>query len=85
MQRRQSTRLRSRVAKGRAQRIANFLRALDERNAGQPCCSLCLEAQTARTNNIIYDLILFGKSGVWRDKENEIGPPPDGYGIIVKN
>jgi hypothetical protein len=85
MQRRQSTRLRNRVAKARAQRIANFLRALDERNAGQARRSLRLEAQTARTNNIIYDLILFGETGFWRDEENEIGPPPDGYRIIVKN
>ncbi len=85
MQRRQSTRLRKRVAKARAQRIANYLRALDEWNAGYPRCSLRLEAQTARTNNIIYDLILFGKAGFWRDKEIEIGPPPDGYRIIVQN
>ncbi len=85
MQRRQSTRLCNRVPKARAQRIANYLRALDEQNAGQPHRSLRLEAQTARTNNIIYNLILFSKAGFWRDKENEIGPTPDGYRIIVKN
>jgi hypothetical protein len=85
MQRRQSTRLPNRVAKARAQRIANYLQAHDERNAGQPHRSLHLEAQTARTYNIIYDLILFGKAGFWRDEKNEIGPPPDGYRIIVKN
>ncbi len=85
MQWRQSTRLRKRVAKAWAQRIANYLRALDELNAGYPRRSLRLEAQTARTNNIIYDLILFGEAGFWRDEENEIGPPPDGYRIIVQN
>ncbi len=85
MQRRQSTRLPKRVAKARAQRIANYLRALDEQNAGYPHRSLRLEAQTARTNNIIYDLILFGKAGFWHDEENKIGPPPDGYRIIVQN
>jgi hypothetical protein len=36
-------------------------------------------------NNIIYDLILFGEAGFWLDEENKIGPPPDGYRIIVKN
>ncbi len=85
MQRRQSTRLRNRVTEARAQRIANYLRALDEQNAGQPHRSLRLEAQTNRTNNIIYDLILFGEAGFWRDEENETGPPPDGYRIMVKN
>ena len=85
MQWRQSTRLCNRVAKAWAQRIANYLRVLDEQNAGYPRCSLRLEAQTARTNNIIYNLILFGEAGFWCDKENEIGPPPDGYRIIVKN
>jgi hypothetical protein len=85
MQRRQSTRLRNRVTTARAQRIANYLRALDKQNAGQPRCSLCLVAQTDSTNNIIYDLILLRESGFWRDEENEIGPPPDGYRIIVKN
>jgi hypothetical protein len=85
MQRRQSTRLCNRVTTARAQRIANYLQALDKQNAGQPRRSLCLEAQTDSMNNIIYDLILFGEVGFWRDKENEIGPPPDGYRIIVKN
>ncbi len=85
MQRRQSTRLRKRVAKARAQRIANYLQALDERNAGYPRRSLRLEAQTACTNNIIHDLILFGEAGFWHDKENKIGPPPDSYRIIVQN
>ncbi len=84
MQRHQSTRLCKRVAKARAQHIANYLLALDKRNAGYPRHSLRLEAQTACTNNIIYDLILFGKAGFWRDEENEIGPPPNGYRIIVQ-
>ena len=52
MQRRQSTRLRNRVAKARAQRIANYLRALDEQNAGKPRRSLSLEVQHNNANGV---------------------------------
>ncbi len=85
MQRRQSTRLRNKVKKARTQRIDNYLRALDEQNAGQPCRSLCLEVQNDNANGPIYEVILFGEEGFWRDEENETGPPPDGYRILVDN
>jgi hypothetical protein len=85
MQWRQSTRLRNKVKKAQTQRIANYLRALDERNAGQLRCSLRLMVQNDNANGSIYEVILFGKAGFWRDEENETGPPPDGYKILVDN
>ncbi len=85
MQRCQSMRLRNRVKKARAQRIANYLRALDKQNAGLPHCSLRLEVQNDNANGPIYEEILFGEAGFWRDEENKIGSPPDGYRILVNN
>jgi hypothetical protein len=85
MQWRQSTRLRNKVKKARMQRIANYLRALDEQNTGQPHRSLCLEVQNNNANGPIYKVILFGEAGFWHDEENETGPPPDGYKILVDN
>jgi hypothetical protein len=85
MRRRQSTRLRNKGKQARTQRIANYLRALNEQNAGQPRRSLCLEVQNDNAYSYIYEVILFGEAGFWRDKENETGPPPDGYRILVDN
>jgi hypothetical protein len=61
------------------------LRVLDKQNAGQPCHSLRLEVQNNNANGPIYEVILFGKAGFWRDEENKTGPPPDGYRILVDN
>ncbi len=82
---RQSTRLRNKVKKARTQRIANYLRALDEQNAGQPRRSLRLKVQNDNAYGYIYEVILFGEAGFWHDEENETGPPPDGYRILVDN
>jgi hypothetical protein len=81
---RQSTRLRNKGKKARTQRIANYLRVLDEQN-GQPHCSLCLEDQNDNTCGYIYEVILFGEARFWRDEENATGPPPNGYRILVDN
>jgi hypothetical protein len=85
MQRRQSTRLRNKVKKARTQRIANYLWALDERNAGQPRRSVRLEVQNDNAYGYIYEVILFSEAGFWRDEENETGPPPDGYRTLDDN
>ncbi len=85
MRRLQSTRLCNKGKKARTQRIANYLRGLDERNAGQPRRSLRLEVQNDNAYGYIYEVILFGKAGFWRDEENKTGPPPDGYRILVDN
>ena len=85
MQRRQITRLCNKVKKARTQRIANYLWALDEQNTGQPRCSLRLEVQNDNAYGYIYEVILFGEAGFWHDEENETGPPPDGYRILVDN
>jgi len=85
MQRRQSTRLRNTAKKARARRIANYLQALDERNAGKPRRSLRLEVQHDNANGPIYEVILVGEAGFWQDEENKTGPPPDGYTILVNN
>ena len=71
MQRRQSTRLRNRVTTARAQRIANYLRALDERNAGKPRRSLRLEVQHDNANGPIYEVILVGEAGFLQDEKNK--------------
>ncbi len=71
MQRRQSRRLRNTAKKARARRIANYLRALDEQNAGKPRCSLRLEVQHNNANGPIYEVILVGEAGFWQDEKNK--------------
>jgi hypothetical protein len=78
-------RVKNRAKKARLQRIAKYLREINEQNDRQTRRSLRLQVKNDNAEGYIYNVCLFGEAGFWGDKQTKTSPPPDGYRIYVDN
>lgn len=83
MRRRQSRRLQNQAKRARIQRMAEYLRDIDARNATEPRRSLRLIIQRTVAP---YPVILFGEDDFWPDDPAEIRLlPPEGFRIVCND